>query len=269
MLFTKETSHKVLIERKASRLRHHLGREGLRSCYEDSTRKNSTTQTLLLSLVRPLKVLLFSQIVLPLSLYIAFIFGVVYLLYTTIPSVFEDQYGFNTGETGLVYISLGLGNTLAWLLFTLYSDKLVIRLSKANAGTFTPEMRLSMSIPFGILLPISLFWYGWSSYYNVHWASTIISLVPFGFGIVGLYMPISTYLVDSYPIYAASVTSANVIVRSIVGATLPLAGPSLYSHLGLGWGNTLLGFIGMIMIPLPLFFYKFGGRLRKAQRFSF
>lgn len=213
--------------------------------------------------------LVLSQIVLPLSLYIAFIFGVVYLLYTTIPSVFENQYGFNTGETGLVYISLGLGNTLGLAAFRTVFRQVVIRLAKANGGIFTPEMRLSISIPFGILLPISLFWYGWSSYYNVHWACTIISLVRFGFGIMGLFKPISTYLVDSYPIYAASVTSANVIVRSVVGPTSPLAGPSLYSHLGLGWGNSLLGFIGMIMVPLPFFFYKSGPRLRDAQKFRF
>jgi hypothetical protein len=33
----------------------------------------------------------------------------------------------------------------------------------------------------------------------------------------------------------------------------------------LGWGNSLLGFICVIMIPLPLIFNRFGARLRKAQ----
>jgi MFS family permease len=209
-----------------------------------------------------------SPLVFFLSLYIAFIFGVVYLLYTTIPTVFEDEYAFSTEQTGYPYIALGLGNILAWLLFTLFSDKLVRKLTKANNGVFTPEMRLSISIPFGILLPVTLFWYGWSSYHKLAWESTIISLVPFGFGIVGLFLPISTYIVDSYPIYAASATSANVILRSVVGALLPLAGPPLYSTLGLGWGNSLLEFICVMMVPMPFVFYKVGGRLRARQRFS-
>lgn len=264
---TTETCHKVLIERKTVHLRKELDRDDLMSCYNTSGHQ-STMQNLQTSLLRPLKLMVLSPIVFVLSLYIAFIFGVVYLLYTTIPTVFEDTYGWNTGETGLPYIALGAGNALSWLLFTIYSDRIVLKLAQTNDGVFTPEMRLITSIPFGILLPVTLFWYGWSSSYEVQWASTILSLVPFGFGIVGLFLPISTYIVDSYPIYAASATSANVILRSVVGAFLPLAGPPLYVSLGLGWGNTLLGFIAIIMVPLPFIFYKFGARLRAAQRFT-
>ena len=212
--------------------------------------------------------LVLCPIVFFLSLYIAFVFGVVYLLYTTIPSVFEKTYGFDTSQTGLVYLALGLGNVLGWLVATLFSDRYVIKLAKANDGVFEPEMRLTISIYFGIFLPITLFWYGWSSFYHIRLASTIISLIPYGFGIMGLFLPITTYLVDSYPMYAASAIAANVILRSVVGALLPLAGPPMYASLGLGWGNSLLGFICVLMIPLPLIFYKFGARLRKAQRFN-
>lgn len=260
---TKETSHKVLIARKAARLRKELNRTDLTNCYDSSCTSQTPAQVLQTSLIRPFKLTLTSPIISCLSLYIAFVFGVVYLLYTTLPTVFQEKYNFSTRETGVPYIALGIGNVLAWLLFTLYSDKLVIRLARANGGVFTPEMRLAVSIPFGALLPVTLFWYGWSAYFTVHWASTFLSLVPFGFGIVGLFLPISTYIVDSYPVYAASATAANVIIRSIVGALLPLAGPPLYSSLGLGWGNSLLGFICIMMIPLPFVFYKFGARLRE------
>jgi hypothetical protein len=44
---------------------------------------------------------------------------------------------------------------------------------------------------------------------------------------------------------------------------LPLAGPAMYDNLGLGWGNSLLGFICVAMIPVPLLIYRFGARLRK------
>lgn len=265
---TKESCHNVLIARKTAQLREELGRDDLVNCYDASSAalQVHSLRNLRTSLIRPFKLMFTSPIVFFLSIYIAFVFGVVYTLYTTLPTVFEEKYHFDTGETGIPYIALGLGNALAWLLFTLYSDKIVIKLAKANGGIFTPEMRLAASIPFGILLPVTLFWYGWSSYFTVHWASTFISLVPFGFGIVKLFLPISTYIVDSYPIYAASATAANVIIRSVVGALLPLAEPPLYSSLGLGWGNSLLGFICIMMVPLPFVFYKFGARLRKAQR---
>lgn len=262
---TWETSHKVLMHRKTCRLQKELGRDDLKSCYDDSGNQ-STTQILITGLIRPLKMLFFSPIVFFLSLYISFMFGVVYLLYTTIPGVFEDTYGLDVSQTGLVYLALGLGNILGWLVITFFSDKLVVKHAQANDGVFEPEMRLTISIYFGVFPPITLLWYGWSSFYHVKLASTIISLIPYGFGIMGLFLGITTYLVDSYPIYAASAIAANVILRSLVGALLPLAGPPMYASLGLGWGNTLLGLICIVMIPLPVLFYKFGARLRKAQR---
>jgi len=150
-------------------------------------------------------------------------------------------------------------------LQTALSDKTVIRLAAANGGKFEPEMRLPTTIVFGAFLPITFFWYGWTVG-KTHWISPVLSLIPFSFGIIGLFLPITTYLVDCYPAYAASAMAANTVLRSLVGALLPLAGPAMYETLGLEWGNSLLGFISVAMIPIPLLFYKFGARLRKAER---
>lgn len=68
--------------------------------------------------------------------------------------------------------------------------------------------------------------------------------------------------------YAASAMAANTELRSLVGALLPLAGSPLYGNLGLGWGNSLLGFICIILIPLPIVFYKLGKNLRKMEKFK-
>jgi hypothetical protein len=81
-------------------------------------------------------------------------------------------------------------------------------------------------------------------------------------------MAVQTYLVDCYPLFAASVTAANTVVRSLIGAFLPLAGRPLYTSLGLGWGNSVLGFIALAMVPLPFVFMKFGARLRTHPRFQ-
>lgn len=81
-------------------------------------------------------------------------------------------------------------------------------------------------------------------------------------------MPISTYLVDAYTLHAASALAANTVLRSLVGALLPLAGPTMYDALGLGWGNSLLAFIALAMCPIPVFFYKFGERIRMSPRFQ-
>lgn len=81
-------------------------------------------------------------------------------------------------------------------------------------------------------------------------------------------MAVSTYLVDAYTIYAASAMAANTLLRSVVGAVLPLCGQRMYNTLGLGWGNSLLGFIALAMAPFPFIFYKYGERIRTSKRFN-
>ena len=56
--------------------------------------------------------------------------------------------------------------------------------------------------------------------------------------------------------------AANTVLRSVVAAVLPLGGPKMYQALGYGWGNSLLGFIALLLVPIPLVFLKYGERLR-------
>ena len=53
------------------------------------------------------------------------------------------------------------------------------------------------------------------------------------------------------------------VLRSLLGALLPLGGLEMYNALGLGWGNSLLGFIALAMVPLPFLIKKYGEYLRK------
>jgi len=70
------------------------------------------------------------------------------------------------------------------------------------------------------------------------------------------------YLVDAYTRYAASALAATRVLQSLVGAVLPLAGQPMYERLGLGWGNSVLGFIALLFIPVPWLFFKYGEALR-------
>lgn len=81
-------------------------------------------------------------------------------------------------------------------------------------------------------------------------------------------MTISTYLVDAYTVHAASAMAANTVLRSLIGALLPLAGRSMYNTLGLGWGNSLLAFIALFMCPVAFIIWKYGERIRTSKRFE-
>lgn len=76
---------------------------------------------------------------------------------------------------------------------------------------------------------------------------------------------VQTYLVDAFTSYSASALAANNVVRSICGGVVPLAGPSMYGKLGLGWGNTLLGLLGLVFGLTPMYFYRYGGE-KKTEK---
>lgn len=48
------------------------------------------------------------------------------------------------------------------------------------------------------LLPISLFWFGWTSYASVPWIVPVIASAFFGLGIYIVILSILNYVVDSY-----------------------------------------------------------------------
>ena len=78
-------------------------------------------------------------------------------------------------------------------------------------------------------------------------------------------MAVSTYLVDAFGVFAASAVAANTVLRSLGGAILPMAGGRMFDTLGMGWGSSLLAFIALAMVPVPVIFYRCGERVRSKN----
>lgn len=202
------------------------------------------------------------------SLYVAVNYGVLYLLFTTITFVFEGQYHFSSGLVGLAFIGIGVGMIVGMAVLGVVSDKIIKK--KQAQGNVKPEHRLPLilTLPGGIMLPIGIFIYGWTTDKGVHWIVPIVGTAFIGVGNLSAMMTIQTYLVDAFTVHAASAIAANTILRSIFGAFIPLSGLSMYDKLGLGWGNSLLGFIGLALIPVPVIFRLYGERIRTNPRFQ-
>lgn len=285
-IFNRETNPRVLIRRKTDRLRKELNRPELQSCYTPQGPAPALT-ILSQGLSRPLRMLFLSPIVFILAFYMSVVYGLLYLLFTTITGVFQDSYGWSPEICGLAYMGVGLGFFISLVTVAKLSDATVIRMTKANGGNFEPEMRLPACVAFACFIPITFFWYGWSADKHVHCKFCIhesltytfkhdkliqnrgivpiLGLAPFGFGMIGIFMPIQTYLIDAFPEFAASSLAALTASRSLFGALLPLGAPKMYEKLGLGWGNSTLGFIAVALIPAPALIYKYGERIRKQH----
>ena len=200
------------------------------------------------------------------SLLLAIAYSYMYLLFTTFTDVFEQTYGFNAGEAGLSYLGLGIGFLLGQYTF----DILVqwrSRRTSARQQKLEPEDQLPPLVLGSLLLCAGLIWYGWSAQYRVHWIIPIIGTSFCGIGITYFFLVVQAYLVEAYTLHAASALAANVLVRCIFGVTIPLAGPPLYSSLGLGWGNSLLGFLALAVAPASMMLMKYGKVLRTNPKF--
>ena len=90
--------------------------------------------------------------------------------------------------------------------------------------------------------------------------------VPYGMGVELIFMALTSYLSDGYDTFTASALASAAIMRSVLGALLPLLAQPMYSALGVSWASSLLGFVTLAMAVLPFLLLKFGGALRRRSK---
>ncbi|KAI5307009.1 hypothetical protein KEM56_005682 [Ascosphaera pollenicola] len=261
MVLNLETNARVLIKTKIERMEKDLLRDDLRNVY-DINRPASKRSVLWSGLQVPFHLLRKSLVIGLLAVYTALIFSLLFLFFLTIPSVFENDYGFSEQGTGLANLGICIGSLVTIFAHAIISDRLLRHLTLRNNGVATPEMRLPLLSIYSCLLPVSFFWYGWSVDKRANCVLAIISTIPLAVSTTGMFMAIVTYVIDCHPEHAASATAAITFARSMAGAVLPLVGPVLFQNLGLGWGNTLLGVIALLFVPIPIILSRYGPSIR-------
>lgn len=260
-----ETYERTILEKRAAELRKSTGNQNIHS---KLALPISTGEIFKRAIIRPFKLLFLSPIVAIMSVYVALVYAYLYFFFTTMSTVFRDQYHWRNEILGLSFTGLGVGSIISVIFFAIVSDRLLKHLAAKSGGERKPEYRLPPLLISCVTIPIGLIWYGWSAEKRLHWIMPIIGTGFVGVGQIATFMPVVTYLIDSFPEYAASVSAANTVLRSLGGAFIPLAGPPLYDALGLGWANSLLGFIAMGMIPVTLGLYKYGEGIRTNPKFQ-
>jgi MFS family permease len=256
-----ETYAPTLLAKKTRRLRKATGNPNLHSALETHLPMSTLLRH---SLSRPMKLLLFSPVVLGLSTFMAFCFGCLYLIFTTFTMVYEEVYGWDIGMGGLSFLGMGVGSFIEMLIFGGLSDRILeYKAAHSPDGELKPEYRLILLIPAGFFIPIGLFWYGWAAEAHTHWIVPILGTVWIGMGFLACMVTITSYLMDAYTEFSASAVASCAVLRSIFGGLLPLAGRQMYATMGYGWGSSLLGFVSILLLPCPIIFYLWGERLRK------
>ncbi|RMZ77569.1 hypothetical protein DV737_g4252, partial [Chaetothyriales sp. CBS 132003] len=215
-----ETYPPAILEKKAARLR----KETKNDKYRSKLATNATSKEMFRqSLLRPAKLLLFSPAVSLISLYIAVVYGILYILFTTFSFVFKDVYGFSEIALGLTFLGCGVGNFFGLAYAGRLSDREIRRKVSLKQDP-VPEDRLPyiITLPACLSLPAGMFLYGWAVQAKLHWIVPMIGTSLTGFGMICIFMAAQVYLVDAHPRHAASASAANAILRSVAGALLPI-----------------------------------------------
>ncbi|KAK8121429.1 MFS general substrate transporter [Apiospora kogelbergensis] len=262
----RETYASVILAQNASHLQSTNRLQGNSAVWKSELDDGlSSSQAMRRAAVRPVTLTLKSPVNLYLSLVSAYVNGALFLLVTTLPLVLREEYHFSAKAVGFAFEGVGIGNLVGLGVFATTSDRYIR--ARRQKGVLTPEDRLVPMVAAGPMLCLGFFAYGWTAQLHAHWVWPIMSTGLIGMGNVLFFSAVISYLVDAFTVHSASAIAANIIIRSLGGTLLPLAGDQLYTSLGWGKGSSVLALIALLLTPGLLFLYTHGKRLRERFRF--
>jgi MFS family permease len=261
-----ETYAPVLLQKRAAALSKKTGKVYI-SMLEKKNGKTLPAEAFKKALSRPWALLFMEPIVLLISIYMAILYGTLYMLFGAFPIVFQQYRGWSEGVGGLAFLGVAVGMIIG-VIYSIIDNKRYARVENKHGGEAPPEARLPPGIVGAVALPIGLFWFAWTNAPSIHWIVCVIGTAPFGFGMVIVFLSCMNYLIDAYTIYAASVLAANSVLRSLFGAAFPLFTSQMYATLGIHWASSIPAFLALACLPFPFLFYKFGEQIRLKCKYA-
>jgi DHA1 family multidrug resistance protein-like MFS transporter len=267
VLFLPETSTANILLRRAKRLRKLTKNQHLQSQSEIDRRGLTPSAVAVNALIKPIEIMVKDPSILFIHAYTGLFYGIYYSFFECLPLVMSRDYGFNLGETGLAFLACGIGASIGQCIYFAYLKRYMIPDNLKN-GLREQEHRLVPGVIAAWLLPIGLFLFAWTARSNIHWIVPLIGVVIFVIGFFIEMQVLFVYLPLSYPKYAASLFTANDLLRSSNAFASLLYSRPLFLNLGIGKGVSVLagltvaGAVGMIWL------YYFGKRLRALSTFA-
>jgi MFS family permease len=249
--FFPETFAPVILRKRAAELTRITGKEW--KTRQDAGAPAKKAELFKKALGMPWVLLFKEPIVALMALYISVIYAILYMLFTAFPIVFQQERGWTPGIGGLAFVGIAIGVALALAYVVFIENPRYTKKLESEGGWLAPEQRLLTAMVGGVMLPAGLFIFAWTAVpAHIHWVAPIIGSIPFGCGMVLVFLGVLGYLVDSYLVFAASVLAGNTVVRSCFGVAFPLFTKRMFENLGIHWAGTLIACLGLLFAPSPL-----------------
>lgn len=196
LFFLKESYPPVVLVAKAAELRRRTKNWGIHAKQEEI--EVDFRELMVKNFSRPLRLLFGEPLILAVTIYLSFIYGLLYCFLTAYTVVFQGVYYMNPGVGGLPLFGMVVGLLIA-TAYIIYSSKGYNKKLDANGGVPVPEWRCPPVILGGALFAAGLFWFGWTGFTSsVHWIVPTLSGLFTGFGLLVIFIQLFNYLIDTY-----------------------------------------------------------------------
>lgn len=261
-LFLPETYLPVLLDWKAKHLRQVTGDSRYKSEHAESA---SFLRRMKDTLPLPVRFLCREPVVTVLGAYFVLIYILLFSFQSGFDYIFRDVYALSPGLQGSCFGTVAAGATSYTLLTPVLYAWTRRKGKQTSVAIITPEFRLWPAIFTAPLMPICLFWLGWTDDSSISIWSVLAACFVFGVVLVAIYVSSYEYIIDSYGAKSSIALASITMVRYMVAGGMVIASRPLYQALGVHWTMTLLGCLASVLAPAPLVFWWFGPKLRKKS----
>jgi hypothetical protein len=202
------------------------------------------------------------------SLLVVLLYILLFTFLSGFDYIFKSTYDLTSLEQGACFGSITSGATL----FTLFTPGLYAgsrhHTQFIGRAEITPEFRLWPAIATAPLLPVSLFWLGWTNYASISIWSGLAACFCFGIVLNAMYTASYEYIMDSYGEHAAIALASITMIRYLIAGGMVMAARPMYENIGVHWTMTLLGCIAAVLAPAPYLLRLYGETLRKRRPYA-
>ena len=111
------------------------------------------------AIIKPVEIMVKDPAILFTDIYTSLTYGIYYSFFEVFPLVYPRIYGFNLGELGLTFLSIGIACIIGVTIFNAYQKWYLVPDIKKN-GLRAPEHRLVPALFAVITLPVGYFMFG-------------------------------------------------------------------------------------------------------------
>ncbi|KAF8652847.1 hypothetical protein AX16_004122 [Volvariella volvacea WC 439] len=159
--------------------------------------------------------------------------------YTTARTLSNPPYHYDAFEIGLVLLAYGFGCMAGSIIGGRWSDRELAKRKQENGGKGYAELRLKSTILGDVMLPLTVFGFGWVCRRGVHVSAIYVLLFSCGFFNMWIYSSTLAYVVDANVGRSGSAISTNSAFRGISGFVAVQVAVPLQDGLGDGWMYTI------------------------------